>query len=75
MGTVHPQKKTWARSVLVDADKERQNGTDGGWQQETLYKEDLELVRPSFMMNGQQFEHEEWTSNDTFLRSSAKPLR
>ena len=25
----------------------RKNGTDGGWQQEALYKEELELVRHS----------------------------
>ena len=37
----------WARSVLADADEERQHRTDGGWQQETQYKEELELVRLS----------------------------
>ena len=37
-------KETWARSVLADADKERQHGTDGGWQQETAYREELKLV-------------------------------
>ena len=40
-------KKTWARSGLADADKERQNGTDGGWQQETTCKKRPEFVRHS----------------------------
>ena len=45
VGTFHfALKKTWARSVLADADKERQNGKDGGWQQGTPHKEELELV-------------------------------
>ena len=28
-------QKSWARSVLAEVEKERQNGTDGAWQQET----------------------------------------
>ena len=40
-------EKVWARSVLADVEKERQNGTDGEWPQETRYKEELELVRHS----------------------------
>ena len=39
--------KAWTRSGLAEADKERQNGTDGDWQQENPYKEELELVRRS----------------------------
>ena len=33
----------WARSVLVDDGKERQDGIEGDWQQESPYKEELEL--------------------------------
>ena len=34
--------------MLADADKEKLNGTDGGWQQETPHKkEELELARHS----------------------------
>ena len=40
-------KKTWARSVLADVDKEWQHGTEGGRQQETPYKEEPELVMHS----------------------------
>ena len=29
---------------MADVDKERQNGTDGEWQQETHKKDQLELV-------------------------------
>ena len=39
------KKKAWARSVLAEVEKERQNGTDGDWQQETPYKEELELCQ------------------------------
>ena len=37
--------KAWARSVLEDAESERQNGADDDWQQETPYIEELQLVR------------------------------
>ena len=40
-------KQAWTRSVLADAQSERQNGTDGRWQQETPYREELGLVRHS----------------------------
>ena len=40
-------KKAWVRSVVAEADKERQNGTDGDGQHEPPYKEELELVRRS----------------------------
>ena len=36
-------KKAWARSVLVDAEEERQEGREGVWHQESPYKEELEL--------------------------------
>ena len=32
---------------MADADEEKPDGTDGDWQQETPYKEELELVRHS----------------------------
>ena len=40
-------KQAWARSVVAEVEKERQNGTGGDWQQETPNKEELELVRHS----------------------------
>ena len=40
-------KKAWARSVLADAESVRHDGTDGRWQHETPYKEELEQVRHS----------------------------
>ena len=39
--------KSWASSVLADAEKVGQHGTDGTWQHETPYKEELKLVRHS----------------------------
>ena len=36
--------KAWTWSVLSDAEKERQEGSQGDWQQEMPYKEQLELV-------------------------------
>ena len=39
--------KAWTRSGLAEADKERQNGTDGDGQQEPPWKEELELARRS----------------------------
>ena len=45
VGTFHHQKKAWTRSVLAGADTARQNGTDGRWQHETAYEEELELLR------------------------------
>ena len=46
VGTCHHQK-AWARSVLVDVEKEWQEGIEGDWQQELPYKEELKLVRHS----------------------------
>ena len=40
-------KKSSARSVLVDAEKEREEGIGHDWQQESPYKEELELVKHS----------------------------
>ena len=40
-------KRAWARSVLADAENVRQLGTDGRWQHEKPYKEELELLRHS----------------------------
>ena len=37
-------KKAWARSVLADAENARQLGTDGRWQHEAPYEEELELL-------------------------------
>ena len=37
------RKMSWARSVLTDVEKERHNGTDGDWQQQTLCKKSLYL--------------------------------
>ena len=34
-------KKAWTRSVLEDAEKERQEGIEGDWQQESPNKEEL----------------------------------
>ena len=46
-GNVSTIKKTWARLVLADAESVRQHGTNGKWQHETPYKEELELVGPA----------------------------
>ena len=43
----HQKKKALARSVLVDAEKERQGGIEGDWQQESPHKEERELIRHS----------------------------
>ena len=40
-------KKVWARTVLEDAARVTQLGTNGRWQHETPYKEKLELLRHS----------------------------
>ena len=40
-------KNAWARSVLLDAEKERQEGRDGHWQQESPYNEEPNLVKHS----------------------------
>ena len=40
-------KKALARSVLVNVGTERQDETEGDWQQESPYREELELVRHS----------------------------
>ena len=37
------RKMSWAGSVLTDVEKERHNGTDGDWQQQTLCKKSLYL--------------------------------
>ena len=34
-------EKAWSRSVSAVVEKEKQNGTDGDWQHETPYKEEL----------------------------------
>ena len=50
-------KKAWTRSVLVDAEKERQEGTEGDWQQESV----SQLVRfargqfAAIRMNSREF--------------------
>ena len=46
VGTFHHQK-AWARSILEDAERVRRLGTDGRWQHEVPYKEELELLRHS----------------------------
>ena len=46
-GNVPPSKKAWSSSVLTDAENAKQFGTDGRWQHEKLYKEELELLRHS----------------------------
>ena len=40
-------EKACSRSVLADAQSERQNEADGSWQHEALYNEELDLVRHS----------------------------
>ena len=40
-------KKAVARSVSADAENARQLGTDGRWQHEMPYKQELELLRHS----------------------------
>ena len=47
VGTFHHQKNRLARPVLAGAESERQNWTDGRWQQETPCREEPELVRHS----------------------------
>ena len=43
VGMFHSQKKRGPRSVLADVENETQNGTDGDWQQEASYNEEVEL--------------------------------
>ena len=40
-------EKAWARSVMAEVEKERLGGREGDWQQESPYKEELELIRHS----------------------------
>ena len=40
-------KKALARSVLVNVGTERQDETEGRWQQDSPYREELVLVRHS----------------------------
>ena len=40
-------KKALARSVLVNVGTERQDETEGRWQQDSPYREELEVVRHS----------------------------
>ena len=42
-------KKAGAKSVLAGAVNITQHGTDSRWQHETPYKEEVELVVPTFM--------------------------
>ena len=42
VGMLHHSKKLWA-----DGESVRRNGTDGRWQHETSFEEELELVRHS----------------------------
>ena len=46
-GNVSHLNKRGPDRFLADVEKERQDGTDGEWQQETTYKENLDLVRHS----------------------------
>ena len=46
-GNISPSKKVWARSVSVDVAKEKQDGIEGDWQQESPHKEELDLVKHS----------------------------
>ena len=41
----HTQQKTWARSVLAEVEKGKQNGTDGDWQHVTRVKKEPEFLR------------------------------
>ena len=38
-------KKNWAKQLLEEATKEKQQDTTGSWQRESPYTEDLELLR------------------------------
>ena len=40
-------KRAWAKAVLSDADKERQEGIQGNWQKDSPFKQELELVKRS----------------------------
>ena len=40
-------KRTWAKAVLADAEKERQVGIQGNWQMESPFKEVMEQVKRS----------------------------
>ena len=38
-------KGVWAKAVLSDAEKERQEGIQGNWQKESPFKQEQELVK------------------------------
>ena len=38
-------RRKWAQEVLADAEKERQEGLQGNWQKESLFTEELEVVK------------------------------
>ena len=38
-------KRTWDKAVLTDAEKEKQEGIQGEWQMESLFKEVLEQTQ------------------------------
>ena len=40
-------KRNWAKEVLADAEKDRQEGIQGKWQKGSPFKEELELVKRS----------------------------
>ena len=44
-GNSSQTKRAWAKAVLTDAEKERQEGIQGNWQKESPFKQDLELVK------------------------------
>ena len=46
MATFHHEKSV-GQTDLVEVEKERQDGIEGDWQQESPYKEALELFRHS----------------------------
>ena len=41
-------KRAWAKKVLADAPKEKQEGIQGRWQQESPFKEVLEHVKENW---------------------------
>ena len=60
-------KRTWAKAVLADAEKEKQEGIQGKWQMESLFKEVRELFKKSCDLScnahmRKKGEISEWTS-------------
>ena len=49
--SISPLKATWAKAVLADAEKQKQEGIQGKWQFESPFKEVLEQIKKSIDMS------------------------